>query len=73
MDYVNKNTFFDYIYKIDVTNSDTNGGYTYETPPLVTISGGSGSNATATAHVEDGSVTKITVTHFTWNRNKSYS
>ena len=51
------------IYKIDVTNSDTNGGYTYETPPLVTISGGSGSNATATAHVEDGSVTKITVTN----------
>jgi hypothetical protein len=41
----------------------TNGGGGYSSPPAVTISGGSGSGATAVASVANGSVVAITLTN----------
>jgi hypothetical protein len=40
----------------------TNGGSGYTSAPTVSITGGGGSNATATATVENGAVTAVTVT-----------
>ena len=41
----------------------TSGGFGYTNPPAVTISGGGGAGATATASVSGGLVTTITVNH----------
>src|SRR5918911_684528 len=45
------------------TISVTNGGSGYTSPPVVTIAGGGGLSATATAVLTDGAVTSITITH----------
>ena len=45
----------------------TNGGSGYTSAPDVTISGGSGTGATATATVESGAVTGITITNNGYN------
>lgn len=46
-----------------VTIPVTNGGSGYLGPPLIDISGGAGSGATALADLVDGSVKSVTITH----------
>ena len=50
-------------YKLSVSSVIiADGGTGYTEAPIVTISGGNGSGATATAYVSNGSISKITVT-----------